>query len=106
MKAMQAKSLLPNWGLLSDAPISNCTKNLARKTRPTSRLGWKFSRMTTVPSLRQPHMPSAPPISSVRKPPRRFPRPAPPNPFLQSRAGQAGQPMKERRSTYIFQVPL
>ena len=65
------EELVAEWDLLSCVPTSNCTRSRGKKTPPISRLGWKFSRMTTAPSLRQPLMPSEQPITSTRKPPRR-----------------------------------
>jgi hypothetical protein len=53
-----------------------CVIAEAKRTPPILRYGWKFSRMTTVPSLRQPRMPSVQPITSTRSPPRRSSGPA------------------------------
>jgi hypothetical protein len=43
----------------------------ARRTPLILRRGWRFSRATTAPFLRQPRMPNVPPITSTRKPPRK-----------------------------------
>lgn len=67
-EGLAGKSSLLSWDLLSYVPISNCTRSCGKKTQPISRLGWKFSRMTTAPSVRQPLMPGVQPITSTRSP--------------------------------------
>ena len=50
-----------------------------RFTKPNSSYSFTLGSCTTAPFSRQPHMPNEQPITSTRKPPRRFPRPARPD---------------------------